>query len=163
MGSRKLKHWLHHPLCEASQARCRHEAVAEILSDITAQEPLYESLSDIPDIERTAGRIALRSIRPKEAAALRDAIPKLAELARTLKAFRSPLIRDYAQDLQIPASIWKCLDDTLLEEPATFLRDGDVIKSSASAELAELRTLRDNAGQFLADLEVKEKTAHRNK
>ena len=83
------------------------EAVAEILSDITAQEPLYESLSDIPDIERTAGRIALRSIRPKEAAALRDAIPKLAELARTLKAFRSPLIRDYAQDLQIPASIWK--------------------------------------------------------
>ena len=157
MGSRKLKHWLHHPLCEASQARCRHETVAEILSDITAQEPLYESLSDIPDIERTAGCIALRSIRPKEAAALRDAIPKLAELARTLKAFRSPLIRDYAQDLQIPASIWKCLDDTLLEEPATFLRDGDVIKSSASAELAELRTLRDNAGQFLADLEVKEK------
>ncbi len=45
----------------------------------------------------------------------------------------------------------------MLPEPAFALRDGDVINAGFDGELDELRALRDNAGQFLVELEARER------
>jgi len=45
----------------------------------------------------------------------------------------------------------------LAAEPAHAVRDGDVIAAGFDHELDELRALRDNTGQFLVDLEARER------
>ena len=49
------------------------------------------------------------------------------------------------------------LTDSLLAEPAYAVRDGDVVAAGFDAELDELRALRDHTGQFLVDLEARER------
>lgn len=45
----------------------------------------------------------------------------------------------------------------IVENPPVLLRDGNVIAEGYDAELDELRQIRDHAGQFLIDLEIKER------
>lgn len=158
MGSRLLRSYLTHPVRNASLAQSRHKAVSVLLTKSTACSHLEELLKALPDIERIAGRIALKSIRPKEAAALRDALPVIENIARILTELsESALISDMSGALDLDASLQNTLETTLLEDPAPLLREGDVIRSEADEELASLRAMRDNAGNFLIDLEARER------
>jgi DNA mismatch repair protein MutS len=49
------------------------------------------------------------------------------------------------------------LQTAIKEEPATLIRDGGVIASGYDADLDELQQLSEHAGQFLIDLEAKER------
>lgn len=62
-----------------------------------------------------------------------------------------------AKTLSLPAEIFSNLEAALLPEPATLLREGDVIRSDFNEELGLLRQMRDNTGQFLLDLEKRER------
>ena len=157
MGSRTMRRWLHNPLRSAQEASARHDVIAELLANEQAREELFAAINGLPDIERMAGRIALRSIRPKELAALRDALPQLEELSKVLTIFKAPLLEHARNSLTLDASLYEDLSHTLLPEPATLLREGEVISSEACDELRELRGMRDNAGDFLMELEAKEK------
>jgi len=162
MGSRRLRHWLHHPLRDAGAARARHALIGELIDAMrdasrTGADALAAHLRGLPDLDRIAGRIALRSARPRELAALRDALPALAALRTALGRFETRLAHIIVDALEAPAGLHALLDRTLLAEPAANPRDGDVINRGHDAELDELRGLRDNAGEFLLQLEVRER------
>ena len=59
--------------------------------------------------------------------------------------------------LRLPPQAHALLTAALLVEPAHAVRDGDVLAAGFDAELDELRALRDNTGQFLVDLEARER------
>jgi len=82
MGSRLLRLWLTNPLRERTQARERHDAIA-VLADHGA-EPLRQALRGVSDVQRIAARIALRQVRPRELAGLRDTLALLPQLAACL-------------------------------------------------------------------------------
>ncbi|MCF0254206.1 MAG: DNA mismatch repair protein MutS, partial [Duodenibacillus sp.] len=150
MGSRQLNFRLNHPVRDAAGARASHEAVAELIARHGELEgELTGVLRSIADIERFAGRIGLRSIRPPEAAALRDTLPRLEALAALVSALEAPYFAELRQALAVDPRLHARLSELLLDEPSPRIADGDVIRSSASAELAELRDLRDNAGRVL--------------
>jgi len=156
MGSRRLRHWLHNPLRDASIATARH-AVIEALLAGSRHKQVHEALHNVNDLDRIATRVALRSIRPRELAALRDALPRLDALHRVVAALDCPLARDLEQPLSLPPEIAELLARALLPEPASSPRDGDVIAPGYDTELDELRALRDNAGSFLVELEARER------
>ena len=157
MGSRTLLHWLHHPLRDFTVVRSRHEAVDELLKDTTLRSELDACVNGLPDIERNAGRIALRSIRPRELAALRDSLEKLSNFASLGQQCRSSLLKSLADTAVMDATLSEELHRWIAEEPASLLREGDVIAAGADEELDNLRAMRDNAGEFLVNLEAKEK------
>lgn len=157
MGSRELKNWLTTPSRDTTTAKKRHEAVAELMVNLDALEPLKALLCAMPDIERTAGRIALKSIRPKEAAALRDYLPSLKTLKAVVSALQAPIFAELARALEVDDALYEKLKAMLLDEPATFLREGDVIRSEADPELTQLRSMRDHAGDLLLAMEAREK------
>ena len=159
MGSRKLRHWLHHPLRKTSEVSARHGAIASLLNEPSLLEDLAQALKPVPDLERLATRVAMKTIRPKELAALRDALPQLAKIAQTAIGFNDPYINAQLENLVVDPALFAKLHEALLEDPAALLRDGDVIASSYNAELAELRALRDNAGDFLVEFEARERAA----
>jgi DNA mismatch repair protein MutS len=156
MGSRRLRHWLHHPLRSAEAARQRHGLIGMLLEGEREQRVL-DALRHVPDLDRIAARIALKSVRPRELAALRDALPRIAQAAALAAELRGPLAESLWAQLQPPAGLHALLAQRLLPEPATAARDGDVMAAGVDAALDELRQLRDNAGAFLVELEARER------
>ena len=86
MGSRELRRWLNLPLTKRDEAMARHEAVEVLTQEADFSRFIETSLQGLPDIERIASRIALGTVRPKELAALRDALPIVQSLSTEVSA-----------------------------------------------------------------------------
>jgi DNA mismatch repair protein MutS len=160
MGSRLLRHWLHHARRDQAVARSRHEAI-EALLEFDACGMLSSTLGQVPDIERITTRVALLSARPRDLASLRDGLKQLpalrAQVARCFIPGDSCLLRALHEDLSTPEECLGLLVRAVAEEPAAMVRDGGVFAQGFDAELDELRALSENAGQFLVDLETRER------
>ena len=157
MGSRTLHQWLHNPLRDFSEISARQNALEALINNESLLDDLKEHFKTLPDLERLATRIALKSIRPKELAALRDALPHLAQIVTHAQGIDDPFLRERFAHLVIDPAFFQELDRALLPDPATLLRDGDVIASQYNEELLNLRQLRDNAGDFLVQFEARER------
>jgi DNA mismatch repair protein MutS len=153
MGSRLLRHWLHHPLRERSVLVGRHEAVACLEKHASQVQSVLRRASDV---ERITARVALKSVRPRELSGLRDTLTLLPEIVRALPDLSSLLVQ-MRIDLATPAECLSLLQKSLEEEPAARVQDGGVIADGYSAQLDELRGLQSNAGEFLVELEIKER------
>ena len=154
MGSRLLRHWLHHPLRDRAAVSARHAAVERL--DSVAPN-LHGVLRRFADVERIASRIALKSARPRDLSALRDSLAQLDELAKAFPGERNDLLEQLLADLEIPVEPLELLRRAVAPEPSAVLREGGVIADGHSAELDELRALQTNAGQFLVTLEARER------
>ncbi|MEO8408197.1 MAG: DNA mismatch repair protein MutS, partial [Oxalobacteraceae bacterium] len=161
MGSRLLRHWLHHARRDQSVAQARIAAITALLQQ-DAGDALPRLLAAIPDIERITTRIALASARPRDLAGLRDGLQQLPALRDQL-ARSSDTLADAAllaclhEALASPADCLDLLARSVMAEPATMVRDGGVIAPGCDTQLDELRALSENAGQFLLDLESRER------
>ncbi len=160
MGSRLLRNWLHHASRDQSVARGRHDAIAALLA-ADASAALSDSLAAIPDIERIATRIALLSARPRDLAGLRAGLAQLPALRAATAACHDmadcALLMSTQTQLATPDECLDLLERAIAAEPAALVRDGGVIAAGFDDELDELRGLSDNAGQFLLDLETRER------
>ncbi|MGV8934356.1 MAG: DNA mismatch repair protein MutS [Gallionellaceae bacterium] len=154
MGSRLLNLWLHHPLRNRTVLRSRLDAV-ENLSE--SHHTVHEHIKPCVDVERICARIALRSARPRDLSGLRDTLARLPQLHQTLQDNASDLIAELAAALLPDMELTEILQRTLREEPASVLRDGGVIADGFDAELDELRGIQTNCGDFLLELELRER------
>jgi DNA mismatch repair protein MutS len=153
MGSRLLRHWLHHPLRDRTAVARRHEAVQALQA---GTGKIHAILRQFADVERIAARIALKSARPRDLAVLRDGLALLPQLQSAV-VDGAELLLSLRRDLGVPADCLELLQRAVARDPASQLRDGDVIAGGYSAELDELRALQSGAGQFLVDLEARER------
>ncbi|MFJ2986425.1 DNA mismatch repair protein MutS [Collimonas sp. NPDC087041] len=160
MGSRLLRHWLHHAKREQSVARGRHAAIGALIAADTGSA-ISGTLSAVPDVERITARIALLSARPRDLAGLRDGLLQLdslrADIALCGSDNQAPLLQELRFALETPVDCLQLLQTAIATEPSTMVRDGGVIATGFDAELDELRALSENAGQFLIDLETRER------
>jgi len=161
MGSRLLRHWLHHARRDQSVARARHDAIAALMQD-DATGSLTFHLQHVPDIERITTRVALLTARPRDLAALRDGLQQLPKLRKSLERVLAldsadSLLRRIHDALATPETCVDLLVRAVMPEPATMVRDGGVIARGFDAELDELRGLSENAGQYLVELEARER------
>jgi DNA mismatch repair protein MutS len=153
MGSRLLRHWLHHPLRDHAALGARHAAVEALLQHADA---VHKPLRRCADVERITARVALKSARPRELAGLRDTLVLLPQLRQAVPG-ESTLLASLGEDLQTPADCLDLLRRAVAPEPAAMVRDGGVIAEGYSAELDELRGLQSGAGEFLVELEARER------
>lgn len=161
MGSRLLRHWLHHPPRDAACAQSRHAAIGSLLdAPVHASlDALRSALRRIADVERITGRLALLSARPRDLSSLRDTFAALPALRETVVAAAagSAALERIAATLEPPAECVDLLRRAVAEEPSAMIRDGGVIARGYDVELDELRDISENCGQFLIDLEARER------
>ncbi len=161
MGARWLRHALHHPLRELDTLLARQSRVAALVGDAVLRQTLRQALKGMPDWERLTARIALGSVRPKELAALRDAAARLPALIAALRKDAAPdaaaLWTPLVAALTLPPEIAAHLAQALAPDPAASVRDAGVIAVGFDAELDELRTLSQDCGAFLLELEARER------
>jgi DNA mismatch repair protein MutS len=156
MGSRTLRHALHHPRRAPDLAAARHDAVQSLL-DGASLGKIRQSLRGFADVERIAGRIALFSARPRELSSLRESLSRLPRLRSLLEDAPAPLLQKIRSGLAEPGQTRDLLARAILPEPAALIREGGVIALGYDAELDELRRINDDCGSFLVDLETRER------
>ncbi|MDP2879171.1 MAG: DNA mismatch repair protein MutS, partial [Sulfuricella sp.] len=162
MGSRLLRHWLHHPLRaphNSAELRARLDAVTRLIgeSGAPAYTHAHQGLKQIADIERITARIALRSARPRDLAGLRNSLMALPPIAGETARLDSPRLTQLANQLHAPETLVTELTRAIQPEPAAVLREGGVIATGYDAELDELRAIQSNCGEFLLALEARER------
>ncbi len=158
MGSRLLRRWLARPLRDRQVLRGRHQAIGALLS-AGGISPLRKLLRGVGDMERILARVALRSARPRDLAQLRSALALVPALREETLRHDDPALQCLADGLHDLEEQHGRLSRAIVESPPLWIRDGGVIAAGYDAELDELRRLSSDAGQFLADLEQREREA----
>ena len=159
MGSRLLRHWLHHPLRNPITIQHRLDDVSTLIGE-TGSGPylvVRDYLKRIVDIERITTRIAFKSARPRDLSGLRDSLKRLPEIISSLVGCASEHIAMLVQVMDPDVVLLSLLEDALRDEPNTMLREGNVIADGYDVELDELRAIQNNCGEFLLQLELREK------
>ncbi|PVZ20730.1 MULTISPECIES: DNA mismatch repair protein MutS [unclassified Pseudomonas] len=156
MGSRLISRWLNRPLRDLKVLQARQGSIACLL-DQYRFESLQPHLKDIGDIERILARIGLRNARPRDLARLRDALAALPDLQNAMADLEAPHLAQLAAIVGTYPDLTQLLQKAIIDNPPAVIRDGGVLKTGYDAELDELLAMSENAGQFLIDLEAREK------
>jgi DNA mismatch repair protein MutS len=156
MGTRRLRHWLHHPLRDRDILVQRRDAIGVLAERPDTAATLTRLLKSCADVERISGRIALKNARPRDLSGLRDTLGLLPDLASALPDDRARL-SDLHTALAARPDLHELLACAIQPEPASVLREGGVIADGYDADLDELRALTRDAGAFLLELETRER------
>ncbi len=152
MGSRLLRNWLLFPLTNVAEINDRLNRVQTFVDDRSLLDNVRDELSPVLDIERLAGRIAMDRAHAKDLQALKTS------LSSWLKVREILLKKDFSF---IPADnaeqIVELVSESILDDPATSLTEGRIIKEGWSEELDKWRGIRDNFNNILASYEEEEK------
>ncbi|MDE2258935.1 MAG: DNA mismatch repair protein MutS [Betaproteobacteria bacterium] len=160
MGRRLLYRWLHHPLRQRAILQARHAAISALIGEgaATLALQLRTLLKRSSDVERICGRLALQSARPRDLLALRDTLALLPECVALLSGAPSERLGALCTTFQnTPSEVLALLEQAIAPEPAAHIRDGGVIAPNFDSELDELRGIQDHCGDFLLDLEGRER------
>ena len=156
MGARLLRRWLHGPITDRQQLNQRQLAIEEFIHALD-QDKAHDLLRKCGDIERILTRIALNSARPRDLVRLRQALHCLPAIKNVLNNTQSPLLSELDKQLGPFEHAQKLLDAAILDEPAAVIRDGGVIRPEFDEQFLELHTLSKNSGDFLVQLEQRER------
>ena len=156
MGSRMLRRWLNRPLRDRNTLGLRQQTI-ETLQEAQRYETLTDTLRGIGDVERILSRIALKSARPRDLAQLRRTLGLLPDLNSQLSKLDAPRLQALLKEIGDYPELHTLLSQAIIDNPPMLIRDGGVIASGYDPELDELRALKENADQFLIDLESRER------
>ncbi len=162
MGSRLLYQWIQQPLRNISLIQERQIAIRHLLKT-QAYISLHSVLQTIGDIERIITRIGLKSARPRDLVQLRLALANLPDIHNKLACLYSAeekpdnLLIRLTQDIKTFPKLFSLLKQAIVENPPVVIREGGVIAKGYHDELDELQQLSENAGQYLVDLEKRER------
>jgi DNA mismatch repair protein MutS len=156
MGRRMLRRWLHRPLTTVNILQARQQAIAA-LRDNYQFEPLRDALKPIGDMERILARVALRSARPRDLSRLSQSLAALPLLRSTLNNCASELLSELQQGCAEFPDLVDLLQRAVIENPPVVLRDGGVIADGYDEQLDELRQISSNAGDYLLEIERRER------
>jgi DNA mismatch repair protein MutS len=158
MGSRLLRRWLHRPLTDIAVLRARQAAVQALCTNYD-YEPVRAALKPIGDMERILSRVALRSARPRDLTRLRSSLEALPLLHAALAQCPAPRLQQLAVQAGSYPPLCELLGAAIMDNPPVVIRDGGVIATGYDTELDELRQLSSNAGDYLLEIERREREA----
>lgn len=157
MGSRLLRRWLHQPLRQHDIINQRLDAIEWLQQQTMAIEQVRDALATCYDIERIVSRLALGSIRPREFKQIEQTLAQLPVLQQALTDTSSHQLQQDQQQLQPLPELQQHLAQALMNDLPLLSREGGIFADGFDAELDQWRSLQQDGGQFLLELEAKEK------
>lgn len=154
MGARLLKDWILHPLLNAGEIHQRQDAIQHFVSDYPLTTSLFSHLRQIRDLERLIMRIETGYATPRDLAGLRLSLEEIPPIAQLLDKNDVSLIKKNAAALIDTSHFTKMIADALEYSPPFRLSDGGVIKKGYHAELDELRALKEDSHNWIAQFQA---------
>lgn len=148
MGGRLLRTWLIHPLLSAQEIRKRQDGIEELIN-VGASHPF--ELKKIRDLQRLVTKVKIKRISPRELLSLSYSLEPLPQIYKTLGALKSEIffqMKSACVDLQF---LVQKIQNAIDPSPPTKINEGGIFKSNYSEALDELRNLRQNSQDYLAN------------
>jgi len=157
MGTRRLRWWLNYPLSDAVKIRARLSAVAEIKDNHLLRADLRKTLVRIYDLERLAGRVALKVANPRDLAALKVSLAAIPELKSMLADFTTPAVAGIREKLSAMPEVVDLIAQAIADDPPQNIMDGGFIRDGFAEDLDKLKSISTNAKKWIAALEQQER------
>jgi DNA mismatch repair protein MutS len=158
MGARKLKQWLNYPLMSVELISRRHDAVEELVGDLSRRTSMVAALEGVYDLERLNGRISLASASAKDMVALAASLERIPAIIAAADSCGAALLGETIAAIDPLGDVAELIRSAIAENPPFVLRDGGVIADGYHAELDELRNISREGKGFIARLEAQEKS-----
>jgi DNA mismatch repair protein MutS len=167
MGSRLLRRWLTRPIRDIAILKGRQQAIQRLMT----QEPnihqhakpvfskLQEMLKVIGDLERILARIGLKSARPRDLVQLRNALKIFPQIKLILAQIKHeiPLFSHIYEKIYLCDDLLQQLETAFVDDPPLLIREGRFFAKGYHLELDTLRSISENADEFLEGLANREK------
>lgn len=157
-GARLLARYIAMPLTDVQEINKRLDMVAHFFEREKLRKDMREQLRLCADIERALARLSLERGNPRDLAAVRDTLKQAAILyqALTQSAPLPQCLEHAAHNLKTWGAHHPLIDQltrALAEDLPALTREGGFIAKGYSPKLDELRMLRDESRQLIANLQ----------
>ena len=157
MGKRLLRSWMLRPSISSDEIQQRLGAVEAFLRDTVAREDLRRTLDKIVDLERLLSKVTLETANPRDLLNLAGSLTQLPAVHACLSRLKAKRLAALHIDIDELADLRQTIQETLSDEPPIALTDGGVVRQGFDPPLDELRDLRHNSRQYIAQIETRER------
>ena len=157
MGARLMHQLLLSPLKDLEKINYRQEGIAELFEASVVRMGLSETLREVKDIERIAGKISNGNLLPRDCIALSKSLQAIPSVKFQLSGFTSNILTELNGDLLELKELAALLAAAIADPSPSMMKDGGYIRDGYNAELDELRAFRDSGAKCVLELEEREK------
>ncbi len=157
MGARMLKSWVLKPLINEEMINERLDIVEFFYKNALIRNELKEFLKPIYDLERIASKMVYGSVNARDLISLKTSLYYLPDIYSLLQTSNSESIQKLISDFDNLEDIYALIDQSIIEEPAFSIREGNIIKEEYNKDLYELRDLIHNSKSWIINLEKEQK------
>ncbi|MDG5470370.1 DNA mismatch repair protein MutS [Jeotgalibacillus sp. ET6] len=157
MGARMLRRWIDRPLVKTKQINERLSIVQGLMDSYFERESLRESLKEVYDLERLAGRVAFGNVSPRDLVQLKKSLQQVPVIKETLREMDHAESVELAQTLDPCTELLAILESSIMEQPPLTIKEGNFIKDGFNDDLDQFRDASRNGKTWIAELEQKER------
>ena len=151
MGSRLLKSYILRPLVDIDLINSRYDKVDKLSDEFIILDELRNNLYEVYDIERLCGKVSCGNLNGRDLIQLKNSIEVLPKIEEYIKE----LGFDYK--LVDVRDLYELLSNAIYDNPPVGIKEGYLIKEGYNKELDELKFIRSNGKDFIANLELEER------
>ncbi|NLB22655.1 MAG: DNA mismatch repair protein MutS [Clostridium sp.] len=157
MGARNMRRWIEKPLIVGQEINNRLDAVDALYRDLGFTEELRETLKGVYDIERMSGKVAQKSINPRELLSLKNSLLRIPKIKELLGRINYGVLEDLHDELDELSDVAQLIDLAIADDAGVISKEGEIIKDGYNQEVDELRDIKSHGRQWIAALEAQER------
>ena len=156
MGGRMLRRWVVFPLKDVRPIQERLDIVEYFFKDTDFRTTVDDEFHRIGDLERIISKAAVGRVSPREVVQLRNALAAIRPVREACVHADNDSLRKVGEQLNLCEALRDRIDMEIQPDPPLLESKGDVIAPGYSAELDDLRSIRDNGKQYLLEIQERE-------
>ena len=156
-GARLLRKWVLNPLLDVEAISARQDAVEELKNATVVRKELYRLFRSVIDMERMTTRIIYNTAGAGDLKLLEGTLRLIPEVKAQLAQLHCGTLRALDESLETLSDVADSIGNTIMENPAGTLKDGNLIRNGANEVVDELRLMVLDGKAWLAKIEQLEK------
>ncbi len=156
MGSRRLKHYLTHPLIDEALLNERYDYIQAFIAHPSANQ-ISDLLSYIYDINRIVGRISLNHVNAKDLSWLKQTLGKIPTLKALLAQDSNEIIKKMCESIDPHETLFDLLDQAIVDDPPLTIKEGGIIKTGYNQTLDDLLDISQHGKSWLESYEEEQR------
>lgn len=156
MGARLLKRWVVMPLVDSRKINDRLAAVEYFMQNSAQADEVKRLIRQVGDLERLISKVSLEKANPREMSQLNRALLAIAPMKQLLATSTNNTLKRVSEQLNPCPTLSAKIGAEVMEEAGPVIAKGNFIKNGVSAELDELRDIKNSGKEYITGIQQKE-------